>query len=327
MAVITTDNTWAEDDLEGEHQSNFRLEGPDLCRTFVERLVATGQQIAARDRPGSEIPVVDWDSIWAAGDGAPSLDRAVGSIITAAFSAAREIAGGSQELLGLLHTAGELPRASASAVGPGSTQQMLDPITEPITMARTLQTTLPWIPDLPETAERLGSSPQFYFVHSVPAAGSTVLSASRWFSRFTWVRNIGVVVLLFVVWQLWGTAIAQHHAQDQLRSSFEASVHAHEATSRLPAAGPSLIAADKIVPGPPDGSAVARLQVPAIGIDQIVVMGTAPADLAKGPGHYVGTAMPGQAGNVAIAGHRTTNGAPFNRLGQIDQGRPDLPHH
>jgi LPXTG-site transpeptidase (sortase) family protein len=55
-------------------------------------------------------------------------------------------------------------------------------------------------------------------------------------------------------------------------------------------------------------------------LDEYVVSGTAEGDLAKGPGHYVGSAAPGQAGNVAIAGHRTTNGAPFNRLGQIEIG-------
>ena len=62
---------------------------------------------------------------------------------------------------------------------------------------------------------------------------------------------------------------------------------------------------------------MAELQIPAIGLDQYVVSGTSTADLSKGPGHYVGSAMPGQAGNVAIAGHRTTHGAPFNRLGQL----------
>ena len=65
---------------------------------------------------------------------------------------------------------------------------------------------------------------------------------------------------------------------------------------------------------------MAELQIPAIGVDQFVVSGTDATELSKGPGHYVGTAVPGQAGNVAIAGHRTTNGAPFNRLGQLVRG-------
>ena len=57
-------------------------------------------------------------------------------------------------------------------------------------------------------------------------------------------------------------------------------------------------------------------------MDEYVVSGTNEDDLAKGPGHYLGTAMPGQAGNVAIAGHRTTHGAPFNRLAELSTGDP-----
>ena len=59
---------------------------------------------------------------------------------------------------------------------------------------------------------------------AVMPAGST---HSGWFSAFTWVRNIGAIVILFVVWQLWGTAIAQHQAQDQLKAEFEAALRAH----------------------------------------------------------------------------------------------------
>ena len=67
---------------------------------------------------------------------------------------------------------------------------------------------------------------------------------------------------------------------------------------------------------------VAQLTIPKIALNQYVVSGTAASDLAMGPGHYVGTALPGQAGNVAIAGHRTTHGAPFNRLAELAVGDP-----
>ena len=67
---------------------------------------------------------------------------------------------------------------------------------------------------------------------------------------------------------------------------------------------------------------MAELQIPKISLQQFVVSGTNEDDLAKGPGHYLGTAMPGQAGNVAIAGHRTTHGAPFNRLAELAIGDP-----
>ena len=63
-----------------------------------------------------------------------------------------------------------------------------------------------------------------------------------------------------------------------------------------------------------------RIRIPRIGLDQIVVEGTAVDDLRKGPGHYVGTPIAGQIGNTGIAGHRTTYGAPFGELGELETG-------
>ena len=60
--------------------------------------------------------------------------------------------------------------------------------------------------------------------------------------------------------------------------------------------------------------------IPAIGVDKYVVEGTERDDLEKGPGHYIGSSVPGHPGNVAIAGHRTTYGAPFNRLDELHVG-------
>ena len=50
------------------------------------------------------------------------------------------------------------------------------------------------------------------------------------------------------------------------------------------------------------------------------MQGTSPADLEKGPGHYVGTALPGQRGNFAVAGHRVGKGEPFLNLDQLRAG-------
>ena len=147
---------------------------------------------------------------------------------------------------------------------------------------------------------------------------STTHVHSPWFHVFTWARNVGAILLLFVVWQLWGTSISQHHAQSQLKSEFEALL-AHHRTGSHPSKA-SLVSAATRVPSPGNGKVIAELQIPAIGVDQYVVEGTTDSDLSKGPGHYIGTAMPGQAGNVAIAGHRTTNGAPFNGLGRLARG-------
>lgn len=70
----------------------------------------------------------------------------------------------------------------------------------------------------------------------------------------------------------------------------------------------------------PIGHGLTRLRIPSIGVDVIVVEGTTPSALRAGAGHYVGTPLPGQLGNVAIAGHRTTFGRPFNRLDEIRPG-------
>ena len=63
-----------------------------------------------------------------------------------------------------------------------------------------------------------------------------------------------------------------------------------------------------------EGDAIGRLRADAIGLDTIVVEGTGSSDLRKGPGHYPDAPLPGQRGTVAIAGHRTTYGAPFRHV-------------
>ena len=71
---------------------------------------------------------------------------------------------------------------------------------------------------------------------------------------------------------------------------------------------------------PEGGEAVARIVIPAIKMDEIVVEGTDVDALRKGPGHYSWTPMPGQPGNASIAGHRTTYGAPFANIGNLRPG-------
>ena len=62
------------------------------------------------------------------------------------------------------------------------------------------------------------------------------------------------------------------------------------------------------------------LEIPEINVNQYVVSGTDELSLQFGPGHYLGTNIPGSGGNVGIAGHRTTYGAPFNRLDLVEIG-------
>ena len=79
---------------------------------------------------------------------------------------------------------------------------------------------------------------------------------------------------------------------------------------------------DEILPllYPGNGEAIARIDIPAIKMDEIVVEGTDVDALRKGPGHYPWTPMPGQPGNASIAGHRTTYGAPFANIGNLRPG-------
>jgi LPXTG-site transpeptidase (sortase) family protein len=69
-----------------------------------------------------------------------------------------------------------------------------------------------------------------------------------------------------------------------------------------------------------EGDPLTRFQIPKLGVDTIVVQGTSPSALRAGAGHYPNTPLPGQKGNVAIAGHRTTYGRPFNRIDQLKVG-------
>jgi sortase A len=79
---------------------------------------------------------------------------------------------------------------------------------------------------------------------------------------------------------------------------------------------------------PLPGDAIGRIEIPAIGVKDYVVEGTDLENLRKGPGHYPETPLPGDRGTVAIAGHRTTYGAPFRKIDQLDHGDPiiiDMP--
>lgn len=90
---------------------------------------------------------------------------------------------------------------------------------------------------------------------------------------------------------------------------------------RLPAGAPRLgFAARSLGRRVDEGGPVGRIKVGKIGLDEVVVQGTGTGDLRRGPGHYPDTPLPGARGTVAVAGHRTTYGAPFRRLDQLGRG-------
>ena len=127
----------------------------------------------------------------------------------------------------------------------------------------------------------------------------------------------GVLILLFVAYQLWGTGLYTSRQQGQLESQFKARLKVAEAQ---PSTTSTTVNPANRPPPPPTGEFVAHLRIPKIGLDQYVVQGVGLGDLRKGPGHYPETPLPGEQGNAAIAGHRTTYGAPFNRLGELVDG-------
>lgn len=69
-----------------------------------------------------------------------------------------------------------------------------------------------------------------------------------------------------------------------------------------------------------DGDPVARIEIPAIGLDEIVVEGTSSGTLTKGPGHRRDTVLPGQVGTSVLMGRATAFGGPFGRIQQLAPG-------
>ncbi|MGO9855300.1 MAG: class E sortase [Acidimicrobiales bacterium] len=138
----------------------------------------------------------------------------------------------------------------------------------------------------------------------------------------------GLLLLLFTAYQIWGTSIQESHTQSDLRSQLQKETNSAQIRRALEEA----LAVDKLPTGPPvtaprtedppEGDPIGDIRIPVIGIDQVVVEGTNTPDLRKGPGHYTGTPLPGQGGNAAIAGHRTTYGHPFYNLDAVKVGDP-----
>jgi sortase A len=91
--------------------------------------------------------------------------------------------------------------------------------------------------------------------------------------------------------------------------------------ARLPEGRPRLgFAARSLGRRAEAGAPVGRIRAEEIGLDDVIVEGTGTGDLRRGPGHYPGTPLPGARGTVAVAGHRTTYGAPFRRVDELGRG-------
>ena len=135
----------------------------------------------------------------------------------------------------------------------------------------------------------------------------------------------GLVVLLLVAYELWGTGVITSSHQNALRQQFERDLRAHQGVTRpngtTPATQPTQTVQNP-VPPPSEGQPIGIIDIPKIGSNYVVVEGTSTDDLERGPGHYTGTSLPGNPGNAAIAGHRTTYLKPFYSLDQLARGDP-----
>lgn len=140
--------------------------------------------------------------------------------------------------------------------------------------------------------------------------------------------TLGVVLGLFLAWELWWTNVQAAHAQAREITSLGWAYDPHDDAKPVqaqefltPSSKPPHV--DK---EPGNLATFATLYVPRFdkdyartvseGVDKRTVLDV------KGIGHYPGTAMPGAVGNFSIAGHRTTFGKPFNEIDKLKPGDP-----
>ncbi|RAY14927.1 class E sortase [Actinomadura craniellae] len=109
-----------------------------------------------------------------------------------------------------------------------------------------------------------------------------------------------------MTYTLWGTGRYTRAQQEQLSDQLQRTWRQPQVTT------------EKITLG----SGIAQIRIPRFGkkYRYVVVEGVDLSDLRKGPGHYPGTALPGQVGNFVVSGHRTTYSAPFNRAAELRSG-------
>lgn len=164
--------------------------------------------------------------------------------------------------------------------------------------------------------------------------------------------GVGGLLLLFALFQLWGTGLVEWQAQRSLERDVEAVLVGPDrlaepspvAGSTAPDPGPrpvqdaaplgqdrarvvppALEPTGEVPPAPEPappvvGAAIGRISIPAIDLTKVLVEGVGRDELRTGPGHYPTTPLPGRPGNAAVAGHRTTHGAPFLRLDELEPG-------
>jgi sortase A len=145
--------------------------------------------------------------------------------------------------------------------------------------------------------------PRVELAAAAPAKKSSRISASTIARRG--VQLFLLTFLAFLVFAFVLSGLVQGRSQLGLQERFHT-----ELESNLAPIGGAI----------PKGAPVAVLQSDAIGLDQVVVEGSRSSQLRSGPGHVVGTPLPGQPGNVVIAGRRTMYRGPFHRIESLERG-------
>jgi sortase A len=125
---------------------------------------------------------------------------------------------------------------------------------------------------------------------------------------------------LTLAWQEPVSALAAHRAQPRLRAELRALTLAMPAPFGAQRGAASAASARALRARTRDGDAVARLRIPRLGLDAVVVRGTRPDDLRGAAGLFDAARLPGERGTALIAGHRTTYGAPFRHIDRLRRG-------
>ncbi len=121
----------------------------------------------------------------------------------------------------------------------------------------------------------------------------------------------GLALLGYVGWQFWGSNWASHRQQREITQELQKEWN--RPATELKQLQPQYV---------PEGRASALVRIPAFGRKYVVPVleGTSERVLARGFGHFVGTAHPGEVGNYALAGHRVTHGEPLRRMPELRPG-------
>jgi LPXTG-site transpeptidase (sortase) family protein len=146
--------------------------------------------------------------------------------------------------------------------------------------------------------------------------GTAARTAVRGFGEI--LITLGVIVLLLAAYEVWGKAAVVASHQAELDRSLDREWSGPDPTVTASPEQPDREEATPQPLGPPPGHAIARLYLPSIGKFWVVVEGVALADIRWAPGHYPTSAMPGEVGNFAVAGHR--NPATFWDLDRVAAG-------